>query len=532
VQPRVITPTRALDAHHRRESVWEGRTIASFLHERIVAAPDDLAIVDAQITLTYRELGEAVEALSQSLVRAGVTPGSSVLVQLPNWWETIVVYHAITRVGAVINPVIPIYRRAELAFIVDQSTPSAIVVPEAFRGFDHRAMIDEVLANRPATHTPALVVVRPTSPIAVPWQRFDDLVVPGETARRAPVLDPGSIALLLYTSGTTAAPKGVLHSHETLVYETRSMQRWFSLGSAEHIFMASPVTHITGFLYAYILPAMTGSAVGLLDVWDPGAAADLIERMGCRFTVAATPFLQGLTDEYRRRGHGSALHSFACGGADVPPELVRTASRVLGAEVCRVYGSSEFPTFSCGRVGDSIERRADTDGVAMGDASGHIDGSADVGELLVRGPELFHGYFDASLNDSSFTPDGYFRTGDLASIDTDGYVTIRGRIKDIILRNGENISAREVEDLLYEHPDIIDVAVVAVPHARTGERACAAVVSTNNALALSDLQGFLHDAGLATQKWPEDLRLVAELPRTASGKVQKFLLREAFQASG
>ena len=273
---------------------------------------------------------------------------------------------------------------------------------------------------------------------------------------------------------------------------------------------------------------MTGAAVGLLDVWDPVVAADMIERLECRFTVAATPFLQGLSDEYRRRGHPSALRSFACGGADVPPELVRAAGRALGAEVCRVYGSSEFPTFSCGRLGDPIERRADTDGIAIGEAVGVIDGHADVGELLVRGPELFHGYFDDALNASAFTSDGLFRTGDLASIDADGYITIRGRIKDIILRNGENISAREIEDVLYEHPDIVDVAVVAVPDARTGERACAAVVSTNHGLVLADLQAFLRDAGLATQKWPETLRLVPELPRTASGKVQKFLLRDAF----
>jgi cyclohexanecarboxylate-CoA ligase len=530
VHSPVITPTRAIDASYRRPDVWEARTIASLLDERLATAPDALAIVDGSKALSYCDVATAVDALANSLVRAGVAPGSSVLVQLPNWWEALVAYHAIGRVGAVINPVIPIYRRAELAFIIQQSMPAAIVVPDEFRGFDHRSMIDDVLDGIGGEYAPARVVVRAERSTSAEWVRFDDLLRQSDLPASEPAGSlPESIALLLYTSGTTAAPKGVLHSHETLVYETRSIARWFSLGVRDHIFMGSPVTHITGFLYAYILPAMTGAAVALLDVWDPHTGADIIERLECRFTVAATPFLQGLSDEYLRRGQESALRSFACGGADVPPELVRTAGRALGAEVCRVYGSSEFPTFSCGRLGDPIDRRAETDGVAIGEAAGYIEGGV-VGELLVRGPELFHGYLDASLNDASFTVDGYFRTGDLASIDDEGYVTIHGRIKDIILRNGENISAREVEDVLYTHPDIIDVAVVAVPDVRTGERACAAVVSSNRALGLADLQEFLRSAGLATQKWPEDLRLVAELPRTASGKVQKFLLREAFGA--
>jgi cyclohexanecarboxylate-CoA ligase len=523
----VIAPTRAVDASYRRPSVWEGRSISSLLDERVATVPDALAIVDGDTSLTYRDLAGAADEFARGLTRAGVTPGSSVLVQLPNWWETLVVYHAIARIGAVINPVIPIYRRSELAFIIAQSAPTAIVVPEEFRGFAHRAMIDSIVDSSGGPG-PACIVVRPGRTRHAPWRSFDELRQPRLDAPADVALDPQAIALLLYTSGTTAAPKGVLHSHETLVYETRSMQRWFALGPRDQIFMGSPVTHITGFLYAFILPAMTGAAVGLLDEWDPVVAADMIERLECRFTVAATPFLQGLSDEYQRRGHPSALRSFACGGADVPPELVRVAGRALGAEVCRVYGSSEFPTFSCGRLGDPIERRADTDGIAIGEAVGVIDGDADVGELLVRGPELFHGYFDDALNEASFTPDGLFRTGDLASIDADGYITIRGRIKDIILRNGENISAREVEDVLYEHPDIVDVAVVAIPDERTGERACAAVVSTNEGLVLADLQAFLRDAGLATQKWPEAMRLVPELPRTASGKVQKFLLRDAF----
>lgn len=482
--------------------------------------------MDGPVRLTFAELARRVTRLSAELANLGVAPGRSVLIQLPNWWETLVAFHAVSRLGAVVNPVIPIYRESEIAFIVGQTRPAAIVVPHRFRGVDYVEMISRALAE--AQVETAVVVVRPDGDEISGRISFDDLLEArqSEATPSRPAVPPDNIALLLYTSGTTAAPKGVLHSHETLVYECRSIASVCGLGPDMPVFMPSPLTHITGFLYGFLLPAMIGCPVALVDVWNPQRAVEVIEEVGCRFTAAATPFLQNLTERYEHEGRRSALSYFACGGADVPPDLVRQAACVLGSYVCRVYGSSEFPTFTFGPLDASENQRAETDGYPVGEVHYRLDEVSDgVGELLVRGPELFHGYLDAALNDDAFTADGFFRTGDLASVDESGFIRIRGRKKDIIIRKGENISAREVEDHLYAHEAVRDVAVIALPDPKRGERVCAVVVAADPELRLEDLTEHLSRRRLAKQKWPEQLELVAELPRTASGKVQKFVLR-------
>ena len=519
-----MQPTIPLDPRYRAAGLWEGRTISSFLDAAAQSSPDRLAVVDHDVTLTYSELKARSESLAAAMVAAGVEPGRAVLVQLPNWWETLVVYHAVNRLGAVVNPVIPIYRRREVGYIVEQAKPAMIVVPEEFRGFDHLGLARDVASR----HAIPVLVVRPGGTLPAGAMPFHD------GGGRDAVDDRGDadeIAMLLYTSGTTGDPKGVLHSHQTLVYECRSIERSFELGAEDSVFMASPLTHVTGFLYGYILAAMLGTTSVLLDVWDPGLAREIIERQRCRFTVSATPFLQGLTDVYAEARGGSALRYFACGGADVPPDLIRRAGKVLGCHVSRIYGSSEFPTVSGGSAHSRLPENAETDGRPIGPVEVRLDADqGEVGELQARGPECFHGYLDSRLNDAAFTTDGFFRTGDLAAI-ADGAVTIRGRKKDIIIRNGENISAKEVEDLLYNHPAIADVAVVAVPDPGTGERACAVIVVRDGAaITLADLTQHLADMGIAKQKFPEQLSIVEQLPRTASGKVQKHLLRQALSS--
>jgi cyclohexanecarboxylate-CoA ligase len=279
---------------------------------------------------------------------------------------------------------------------------------------------------------------------------------------------------------------------------------------------------------------MLGAKVVLQESWEPYAAADLIEGEGCTFTVGATPFLLGLLDEYEQRRTASSLRVFACGGADVPPQLVRDARHRLQAAVVRIYGSTEYPTLSCSHPDDPSDKAAETDGRLIMRAECRIvdDGrelpQGQVGEIAVNGPERFLGYLDPALNKDSFTEDGFFLTGDLAAIDTDGFITIHGRKKDIIIRSGEKVSAKEVEDLLFEHPAVAEVAVVAVPDPKVGEKAYAYVVLVPGAqFDFAEMTSYLASRRVARQKYPEYMEVLSTgLPKTASGKVQKFRLRE------
>jgi cyclohexanecarboxylate-CoA ligase len=324
-----------------------------------------------------------------------------------------------------------------------------------------------------------------------------------------------------------------------LVCENRGIVESWGLTGEDRIFMPSPVTHVTGLLYGVHLPSMVGIPVVLQDVWEPGAALELIERHRCTFLVAATPFLHGLTHcEDLPARDVSSLRFVGCGGADMPPRLIREAEAKLGAVVARGYGSTEYPTATQGRVGDALADRAETDGrpapwteLRVVDDDGNDLPASATGELLVRGPERFTGYLVPPADEEVFDADGWFATGDMASVDDDGRLTIQGRKKDIILRGGENISVKEVEDHLHAHPKIADVAIVAMPDPVMVERACAFVVAADgDAPTLPELAEYLTGRGLAIQKVPERLERIDELPKNLAGKVQKFKLRERVEA--
>jgi cyclohexanecarboxylate-CoA ligase len=521
-------------AEYRKPGVWEGRTVTSFLNAAVAATPEALAVVDGRVRLDYRELAAASGRLAAALSRHGVRRAAVVSYQLPNWHETAVIHHAVTAGALVNNPIIPIYRHHELGFILSQAKPDVIFIPQKFRGFDYVSMLDELITDQKLSLLP--VVVRSDGHLPPGFKTFEEFADLASGDFELPDLsEPTSPTLLLYTSGTTASPKGVLHSHESLVYENRSMISWLGLNSTDVVFMASPVTHITGVLYGMQLPPMLGSPVVYQDVWNAVGAASLIEEHAATFTVAATPFLAGIVAEYETRRAASSLRIFACGGADVPPQLITTARDRLDCAVVRVYGSTEFPTFCASTPDDPPAKAANTDGRPIGPVAHRIvdeEGSSLeaglVGELLVRGPECFQGYLDSTLNAESFSADGYFKTGDLASEDRDGFITIHGRKKDIIIRNGENISAKEVEDLLFQHPSVREVAVVAMPDPLVGERACA-YVALNDGCQFSEIEMKAHLDGcrVARQKYPERLELMpGGLPKTASGKIQKFKLRD------
>ncbi|GAA1382623.1 hypothetical protein GCM10009613_10730 [Pseudonocardia kongjuensis] len=513
-------------------------------HLRAAAArhPDRPALVDRGRTWTYGELDRETDRWAAALVRHGVRPGAVVSWQLPNRAEAVVLHQATLRIGAISNPIVPIYRHAEVGFILRQARSEIVVVPAEFRGFDFPAMVGDLRAGLPDLATVVVVGTAPPGDGVVGLEDFLSAPATEPTPPEPAVPDdPDALALLLYTSGTTSDPKGVLHTHATLEHENHSMIEFFGLTGSDVVFMPSPVTHVTGVLYGLQLPFMIGAPVVLLDVWEPGAGLDLIERHGCTFVVAATPFLHGLVHHPGRTPESTrTLRVFACGGADVPPDLVRRAGEQLDCLVVRIYGSTEFPTATSTNLSDPVRTRAHTDGRPIGRAQVRVVDDRDrpvppgtAGHLLVRGPERFVGYLDPTLDADAFTPDGWFRTGDLAVVDDAGYLEITGREKDIIIRGGENLSAKEIEDRLFEHPAVADVAVVAVPDPVLTERACAVVVPEPGAdVTLPALTTWLRERHrLAVQKLPERLLLVDELPRTASGKVQKFKLRDRLRRS-
>ena len=516
--------TPALIAEFTHGGHWPNVTLGEVLRRQARARPAHTALVDDRVRLTYTALDRLADRVAAGLQAHGVRPGEVVSAILPNRAEAVVLCYAAARAGAVLNPIVPIYGAHEVRFILRQTESVAVVVPDRFRGVDYPALVERVRSDVPALRSTFVV-----------GETFPAALLP-EAAPAATPSDPNDVAVVLYTSGSTADPKGVLHSHNTLLAECRSTSAYHRLGADEVLVMGSPVSHISGLLYGVLLPVVLGATSVLMAVWDPARFLDLVERERGTFSAGATPFLQGVLDvpDLERRDLGS-LRLFPCGGADVPPELIRQAMRRLGVRSGRGYGSTEFPSITSAAGPDVPEpKRAETDGAPVGDnvielrdeRGRPVPANAE-GEIWARGPELCLGYRDPALTAEAFDPQGFFRTGDLGVLDADGFLTITGRVKDIIVRGGEKLAAKEIEDLLFEHPKVRAVAVIPMPDARLGERVCAVVVPADPAdpPILAELVRFLEAREISRRKLPERLALVDALPTTASGKVQKHVLR-------
>ncbi len=510
---------RAADAYDA--GLWVRGTLADALREAARCTPDRIVLVDGDARLDCRTLLAKAEALATVLVER-MPAGSVVSFMLPNWQEAAVVYLAATLAGMVVNPILPSLRDHELRFIFDDADTRMIFAPGSFRGHDYAAMLTGV---SDAMETPPEVVVVRGEPCA--HTAYDDLFGASATDR-LPALDPDAVRMILYTSGTTGRPKGVLHTHNSMHALICQIRDHWRVEPGDKFLVPSPVAHIGGSIYAFECPLLVGSTAVLMERWDAAEAVELMVSERCTHMAGATPFLEQLLMAAERAGtHLPDLKVFICGGASVPSSLIRRAAAYFDrAMVTRVYGSTEVPVTTVGAPHDA-DRAAETDG-----RPGIADVRLTDGEIRVRGAQMLVGYLHASDEASSFDDEGYFRTGDLGRWDDDCLV-VTGRAKDLIIRNGENISPKEVEDILVGHPGIAEVSVVGLPDERTGERACAVIVPADTTGPdVADLRDFLEAHGVARFKVPEQVAIWDALPKNDAGKVLKHQIRATLVSTG
>lgn len=535
----VLIPARR--AQSMAQGFWPDRTINDELDACVAACPDKLALTavlaenGATTRFTYRELAATADHVAVGLAKLGVGKNDIVACQLPNWWQFSVLYLACSRIGAVMNPLMHIFRERELSFMLQHGEAKVLIVPKVFRGFDFERMVTALQPSLP--HLQHIVVVNGSGAnsfealLSGPsWENEPD--AHAILTRHRP--GPDDVTQIIYTSGTTGEPKGVMHTANTVMANIIPYAQRLQLDAEDVVLMASPMAHQTGFMYGLIMPILLKASAVICDVWEPHKAIDLIRAEDCSFTMASTPFLTDLAKVVAESGKTvPTLKTFLCAGAPIPGPLVEQARAVLGTKIVSAWGMTENGAVTLIKPDDPDELAFTTDGCPLPgvelkvvDFDGATLPPGQAGRLLVRSPSNFGGYLKRPhLNGTD--PEGWFDTGDLAQLDPQGYVRITGRSKDVIIRGGENIPVVEIENLLYRHPAIAMVAVVAYPDERLGERACAVVVpKAGQTIDLPSIVAYLKSQQVTLQYIPERLIVRDAMPSTPSGKIQKFKLRE------
>jgi acyl-CoA synthetase (AMP-forming)/AMP-acid ligase II len=482
---------------------------------------------------TLADVDAMARRIAGGLRARGIGAGSIVAFQLPNWVEAAATFYATCYLGATVVPVVHFYGTKELGYILRRTGVQGLVTTDAFGAqhfLDNLATLRAEPGGLPALEWVAVVGER----------SFDELLDAPPVDGPVPT-DPAAPALIAYTSGTTSDPKGVVHAHRTIGAEIRQLGEIQSTAAepgaapAPDMLTGAPVGHGIGMLAALLLPVWRRRAIHLIDVWDPARVLAAMRDDGLSAGQGATVFLTSLLDhpDFDLAVHGPLMATIGLGGAAVPVAVCERA-RSLGIECSRSYGCTEHPSMTGSQFDDPWQQRCTTDGkplpgveMRLVDASGHDAGTGEPGEIWSRGPDCFWGYTDPARTAEAFV-DGWYRTGDVGVLDAHGRLTITDRLKDIIIRGGENVSAQEVEELLMRMRGVAECAVVAAPDERLGEHAAAFLrMQTGTSLPSIDaMRAHLSAAGLAKQKWPEELHAAADFPRTASGKIQKFVLRQ------
>lgn len=531
----------------RREAMvraghWRNNTVNDYFDAALAEKRDQLALSSITVAegtrrdFTWGELDRMANRVAVGLTRLGVERNDVVSCQLPNSWQFVVTYLGCARIGAVFNPVMPIFREHELSFMLRHGESKVFIVPKLFRDFDHEEMAEGMWPQLPDLRH---VVVNKAEGensfetlLANPDFDSDPDLQRIVTANRP---GPDDVNQLIYTSGTTGEPKGVMHTSNTMYSNLIPYSERLGLTGEDVIAMASPMAHQTGFMYGLLMPIYLRARFILFDSWDKRLKGQMVQDDGITFTMASTPFLMDLTNAVEEhKFDSSSLRIFLCAGAPIPGPVVERARQVMtGTKVISAWGMTENGALTLVDPKDDDERSVNTDGfplpgveLQIRDDDGNICPPGKAGELYVRACSNFGGYLKRpELNDTD--ADGWFDTGDVARLDERGYIRIAGRSKDIIIRGAENIPVFEVEAILFKHPAIHQVAIVAYPDERLGERACAFVtLKPGGSFNFEEMQRHLREHKLAIQYWPERLEIRETLPATASGKIQKFALRK------
>jgi non-ribosomal peptide synthetase component E (peptide arylation enzyme) len=516
------------------EQAWRDRTLIDAFEQALGRTPEKTLVVAGDARLTYRQVAQQVELLAGNLTRLGIEPGDVISVQLPNWAEFVVIHLAVTKIGAVTNPLLPIYRAKELKSILSFAKTKLAFIPDTFRTFDYPPLYRELAKDLPnLKHVCVVGGHRPADML-----RYASLVDPS-SARRSDShpADGDDVTLLLFTSGTESSPKGVLHTHNSLMFGNVLGGDRLKLTSDEIIWAISPVAHSTGLEWNLRQAIVLGATIVMQEIWEVDVALSLIEQERCTFTTAATPFASMLLESSSLRSHDlSCLRTFLCGGAAIPATLGAEMLDRVGCVLVPCWGMSECFAATMSAVDDPEDLRWGWDGRPMpgtetaifDETRTHRLSPGEVGEIATRGPHVSRGYFnDPDRTAETFSSDGWLFSNDLGLIGEDGYLRVVGRKKDIINRGGLKISAAEIEEILISHPSVRSIAIVGIPDSRLGEKACACVVSSPGCeVSLEELVAKLKADGVSSYKWPEYIAVLSELPMTPTGKVQKFKLRE------
>lgn len=521
-------------AAYRQQGLWGDASLADYWQQTARAMPDKIAVVDNHgASYTYSALDHAASCLANWMLAKGIESGDRIAFQLPGWCEFTVIYLSCLKIGAVSVPLLPSWREAELVWVLNKCQAKMFFAPTLFK---QTRPVDLILPLQNQLPQLQQIVGVDKLASATSSLSLSQIIADNTPLTMAITTHGDELAAVLFTSGTEGLPKGVMLTHNNILASERAYCARLNLTWQDVFMMPAPLGHATGFLHGVTAPFLIGARSVLLDIFTPDACLALLEQQRCTCMLGATPFVYDLLNLLEKQPADlSALRFFLCGGTTIPKKVARECQQ-RGIKLLSVYGSTESSPHAVVNLDDPLSRFMHTDGYAaagveikvVDDARKTLPPGCE-GEEASRGPNVFMGYFDEpELTARALDEEGWYYSGDLCRMDEAGYIKITGRKKDIIVRGGENISSREVEDILLQHPKIHDACVVAMPDERLGERSCAYVVlkAPHHSLSLEEVVAFFSRKRVAKYKYPEHIVVIEKLPRTASGKIQKFLLRK------